>query len=454
MLRLTQRKRVRLDYPGALGRWAWGGCGGALRLCFVCPAAASSHDSPRPVINDVHYARWQDAHWVDDEMNGLFCWLQNLPGQYMDTKVSDRLETHVSDRWCVPACYFPQCLCHWQVSRAGSMPSEVPCQEGYAETSCTINYLRNQDGRIVPCVTCMLQACKNWLFFQLLLMVALWYYHGVFDRGVQFFTMLSGHDGDEIQVLFSFHSHEVKGRYIRCGSRCIFSARVIGRMRRARNNRLSRQCSKSASGSLTHKWCLLVAGCLVCMAVAPAVLRFGEALNPGPDGCLDVMTVNPATVLDREDSIAKLGQAIIGLSETAATSVVQSISSARWRTHNCQVEWSAPVRPYATSKAELRGLAGGAAIVSPYPLRKVVEAHPRDIVESSRYCEVHVQFAPHRFLQCISMYGPTAAFKYADHNALRNRLFTYAVQRVLRFKGPATIMGDMNASLNLGLVAG
>eukprot|EP00438_Fugacium_kawagutii_P000474 Skav217127 [mRNA] locus=scaffold783:404163:414538:+ [translate_table: standard] len=115
--------------------------------------------------------------------------------------------------------------------------------------------------------------------------------------------------------------------------------------------------------------------------------------------------------------------------------------------HNFQVAWSAPVRPYAYSKADLRGQAGGTAVLSPYPLRTVVEDHPRDIMASNRFCETHVQYAPHRFLQCISLYGPTATYKYADHNALRNHLFTYAAQRVVRFQGPSIILGDMNAPM-------
>eukprot|EP00438_Fugacium_kawagutii_P004554 Skav227317 [mRNA] locus=scaffold826:57499:62414:+ [translate_table: standard] len=118
------------------------------------------------------------------------------------------------------------------------------------------------------------------------------------------------------------------------------------------------------------------------------------------------------------------------------------------RKMDVQCAWSAPVAPYSQSKAELRGLAGGTAAFSAYPLRPSLEAHPTDIVASNRYCEVYVQFAPHRFLLFITLYGPTSTCKLCDPCALRNRIFTYAAQRAVRRQGPAVINGDMNAPLS------
>ena len=175
--------------------------------------------------------------------------------------------------------------------------------------------------------------------------------------------------------------------------------------------------------------------------------RVGEALNPGPSE-LSIKSCNPTTIANRVEDFQEMLPAIIGVSESAATSTVQKMMTTKFREVGVSCEWSAPVPSYASSSSNIRGVAGGTAVLSPFPIRRTCEEFPDDIVASNRFCESHVQFRPHRFMSVISLYGPTDHFKYGDPNTVLNRLFSFAAQRSIRFCGPAVIMGDLNAPLS------
>lgn len=184
----------------------------------------------------------------------------------------------------------------------------------------------------------------------------------------------------------------------------------------------------------------------LCIITTLQVCRIGEASNPGPD-TLILRSCNPTTVAFKEDIFTEMEFSVLGVSETAATSKVQNILQNQLAKKNIKSKWSAPVPPFAFSASNMRGLAGGSAIFSPLLVRNTCEMHPDDISHSTRYCETHVQYQPHRFLFCANLYGPTDGFRYADPILTMNRLFNYAAQRALRFVGPATIMGDFNRPL-------
>ena len=187
--------------------------------------------------------------------------------------------------------------------------------------------------------------------------------------------------------------------------------------------------------TLYHSWCWT------------GHCRIGEAMNPGPQE-LSIKSCNPTTIANRTEDFEELMPAIIGVSDTAATSTVQGFMSSRFRDIGLSSQWSAPVPSYASSSSNIRGIAGGTAVLSPFPIRKTCEVHPDDILASNRFCEAHVQFRPHRFMSVVSLYGPTDHFKYGDPNMVLNRLFNHAAQRAVRFVGPAVIMGDLNAPLS------
>ena len=175
--------------------------------------------------------------------------------------------------------------------------------------------------------------------------------------------------------------------------------------------------------------------------------RIGEAKNPGPRE-LSIKSCNPTTIANKLEDFREILPGIIGVSETAATTAVQVMMKNQFAEHGLTTKWSAPVSSYSRSSANMRGIAGGTAVLSPFPLRDTCEIHPDDIMASNRVCETHVQFLPNRFMFVASLYGPTDHFKYGDPNLLLNRIFNYTAQRACRFVGPAVIMGDLNAPLS------
>ena len=169
--------------------------------------------------------------------------------------------------------------------------------------------------------------------------------------------------------------------------------------------------------------------------------------NPGPNE-LSIKSCNPTTIANKAEEFREIFPGIIGVSETAATSAVQVMMKNQFSELGYSTKWSAPVSSYSTSSSNMRGIAGGSAILSPFPLRDTCENHPDDILASNRVCETHVQFLPHRFMFVASLYGPTDRFKYGDPAQLLNRIFNYTAQRACRFVGPAVIMGDLNVPLS------
>ena len=113
----------------------------------------------------------------------------------------------------------------------------------------------------------------------------------------------------------------------------------------------------------------------LCIITTLQVCRIGEASNPGPD-TLILRSCNPTTVAFKEDIFTEMEFSVLGVSETAATSKVQNILQNQLAKKNIKSKLSAPVRPFAFSASNMRGLAGGSAIFSPLRVRNTCEMHP------------------------------------------------------------------------------
>ena len=185
-----------------------------------------------------------------------------------------------------------------------------------------------------------------------------------------------------------------------------------------------------------------------------SIIRVGEAKNPGPGFAVDnggefcIFHCNPTALLGKELEVASWGKGITLLSETSATIKAQKVIQANLRKCDFQTIWSKPVTPYRQSTGEMRGLAGGTAIISSYPIRQTLEPLPDDIVDSDRYTEAIVQISPGRYMFCVAIYGAVIGQRYHDSLGITNRLFSVAAQRAVRFQGPSIIVGDLNCDLD------
>ena len=182
---------------------------------------------------------------------------------------------------------------------------------------------------------------------------------------------------------------------------------------------------------------------------------FGEALNPGPfptdsqQDRLVIGTANPTTLLGKEPDVCLWGRGIYGFSETAATAEAQSIITSRFRAEDFNVVWSPPVQPFPRSSAKMRGMAGGSAIVTTFPIRRALQPLPSDIANSHRYAEAFVALHQHHHIKIISIYGATLnRHSHFDGLAITNRLFDVAALRAINHNGPVAIIGDFNCDLH------
>ena len=156
---------------------------------------------------------------------------------------------------------------------------------------------------------------------------------------------------------------------------------------------------------------------------------------------------NPTALIGKEHEIASWGRNVTLVSETSATARAQKIIQANLKKSNLKTIWSKPVLPYRQSVGETRGLAGGTAIISNYPMRKTLEHLPEDISESDRYTEAIVQISPGYYIFCVALYGAVIGQRYQDSLGITNRLFSVAAQRAVKFQGPSIIVGDLNCDL-------
>ena len=101
--------------------------------------------------------------------------------------------------------------------------------------------------------------------------------------------------------------------------------------------------------------------------------RFGEALHPGPDSS-DVLrcgNLNPAQILNNEDTIAGFGEGVWTVSETSHTSSARAISQKRFKDAGFYTLFGPDAHPHTQGNAgTLRGKATGVAIISSLPLAK------------------------------------------------------------------------------------
>ena len=101
--------------------------------------------------------------------------------------------------------------------------------------------------------------------------------------------------------------------------------------------------------------------------------RMGEATNPGPSQNrtktehLNIYHCNPTSLVGKENHFDHMLNGIHLISETSATQTAQKICTARFKHKNMKCLWSYPTNAYKQSAANLRGHAGGTAIVVTFP---------------------------------------------------------------------------------------
>lgn len=178
-------------------------------------------------------------------------------------------------------------------------------------------------------------------------------------------------------------------------------------------------------------------------------MRVGEAKNPGPEPHrgLDIGTFNPTQLLNKEDDVLQWGQGIYTACETSVTPVAHQVVNGKFRKAGWFSRWSQFVEPQQPKTSQIRGKAGGTAILSTYPLKPYMEPCPDILCNTDRFCEGVAQIHCNTNIYVSAMYGFPIANAYLNALQMNNSLFTPIAERALNFQGPAIITGDFNCDL-------
>ena len=178
--------------------------------------------------------------------------------------------------------------------------------------------------------------------------------------------------------------------------------------------------------------------------------RIGEAKNPGPDmpddSDSDLVTfaiTNPTAVHQKAADLALLKADCLILSETSATSLVQSAASSEFRAHGYKTIWGAPV-PQQLKQGDpnsFRGAAIGVSFHSKLPIRPARSSLGSEWYDAGRFQHVFLRL-PTLEIQICNLYGIPASV--ASAKARTNTLLQFAHQTVRQSTFPAMIVGDLN----------
>ena len=202
----------------------------------------------------------------------------------------------------------------------------------------------------------------------------------------------------------------------------------------------------------SHLW-----ACSIEILWFPAFRRVGEALNPGPASesfhevdvsqCLQIGNLNAGSLLFKEDLLCSLGHGVWTASETHHTARAVPIIKHRLWQEGFNACFSAPVEPYSTGVAQLKGLAAGTACFTDLPIRTTPGALPLEVMHSTRFLQSFIQVSTHCVLQVVTLYGPPVSVAHVQPIRTTNLLLEAAFKVAASFQGPSVIAGDLNTTL-------
>ena len=162
--------------------------------------------------------------------------------------------------------------------------------------------------------------------------------------------------------------------------------------------------------------------------------RIGEASHPGPDGgsssstaqdnpnLINLVITNPTAVYQKARCLNELGGDLLMLSETSATTQVQTLMSKEFKQLGYKSIWGHPAAQQIRdgNPNSLRGAAVGVSVHSKLLVRPARLTPDTDWFTSGRFLHCFVQF-PGLEIQVCTVYGlPASVF----HRQAQNRLFT------------------------------
>ena len=92
------------------------------------------------------------------------------------------------------------------------------------------------------------------------------------------------------------------------------------------------------------------------------------------------------------------------------------------------------MQAYKQSAQNLRGYAGGTAIVSPFPMHRGLEPVPSNLQKADRFVDGVVQYKPRWYVYCATVYGPHIHHGYYNPKTTMSQILNFVAQKGLRPK--------------------
>ena len=190
-----------------------------------------------------------------------------------------------------------------------------------------------------------------------------------------------------------------------------------------------------------------------------AAVRVGEAKNPGPvlpdseesepaiqaqsAQRLTFAVTNPTLIHQKSHLLNQLGVDTMMLSETAATSKVQSMEQGNFKKLGYSSIWGPPMLPHHhhAPVGSLKGIASGVSNHSRFPIRSSRCQPDSDWSQAGRFLTTFLQL-PELEIQIITLYGYPANYQAARLKT--NQLLKFAIDSAFQTAFPTIICGDFN----------
>ena len=183
-------------------------------------------------------------------------------------------------------------------------------------------------------------------------------------------------------------------------------------------------------------------------------IRFGEALNPGPDRD-DVDTIsfcitNPTSLAYKSDTYLELMKKhkcqVVSCSETSATITAQRHFASAMKKEKLRTTWSPPVQPLRatiTGQLDGPGQSSGVAMISQLPIRKARLTLPEEWATSTRFLHNVIQVGESH-VQVIVIYCRPVSNHHAT--VFNQNLLEMALSQAKLVPLPLMILGDFNSA--------
>ncbi len=135
------------------------------------------------------------------------------------------------------------------------------------------------------------------------------------------------------------------------------------------------------------------------------------------------------------------------IAETSATQTAQKICTARFKQKKMKCLWSYQCRHISRVLQIYVATLVAQQLCHLFPMHRGLEPVPSYLQKADRFVDGVVQYNPHLYMYCATVYGPHINHRDYNPKTIMNQIVNFVAQKGLRYQGPACIAGDFNCGL-------